>query len=433
MDDPVNQHLSNLPPADTNGNPTPVTPVAGRRGTPLWKQVLLSLLVLGAAFGGWYWFYPGAPQMLARAGIVLPIAPPAATTAEAPAARGPGGAGPGGGPPGGGRGGFARATPVVVVQPVGVATINDRLSAVGEGTAARSVSVVTPVAGTLTELAVAPGEVVTAGTLVAQLDSESEQVALDRAQLALREAESALTRAQELRNANAVSVVQLSAAQLAADQARLEVRNAELALERRAIRSPIAGTVGLIQVSAGNLVAAQTVVTTVEDNATIRLDFWVPERYAGAIEIGQPLAVTSVALPGQSFAGVVRAIDNRIDTTSRTLQVQASIDNANRRIRPGMSLSVMLDFPGDTYAMVDPLSLQWSAEGAYVWTYADGVVNRASVEIVERNSNGVLVTGDISAGQQVVTEGVLQLQPGASVRLLDDLVAGAPASPAGRS
>ncbi|SFZ86298.1 RND family efflux transporter, MFP subunit [Devosia enhydra] len=433
----MNQHIPTLPPADADGSPAPVTPVNARRGTPVWKQLLLCIVVLGLAFAGWYWFYPGAPQMLAQNGIVLPIAPPAATTAETPAARGPGQAGPGagaaGGPPGGGRGGFARATPVVVVQPVGVATINDRLSAVGEGTAARSVSVVTPVAGTLTTLAVAPGEVVSAGTLIAELDSESEQVALDRAQLALREAEAALTRSQELRNANAVSVVQLSAAQLAADQARLEVRNAELALERRSIRSPIAGTVGLIQVSQGNLVAAQTAVTTVEDNATIRLDFWVPERYSGAIAIGQPVSVSSVALPGQTFSGVVRAIDNRIDTTSRTLQVQASIDNPDRRIRPGMSLSVTLDFPGDTYTMVDPLSLQWSAEGAYVWTYAEGVVNRASVEIVERNSNGVLVIGEIAEGQQVVTEGVLQLQPGASVRLLDDLAAGAPARPAARS
>jgi hypothetical protein len=74
--------------------------------------------------------------------------------------------------------------------------------------------------------------------------------------------------------------------------------------------------------------------------------------------------------------------------------------------------------------MVDPLSIQWSAEGAYVWKYADGKVNRALVQIVERNSGGVLVTGDIAAGDQVVTQGVLQLQPGASVRLLDELTAG---------
>jgi RND family efflux transporter MFP subunit len=214
--------------------------------------------------------------------------------------------------------------------------------------------------------------------------------------------------------------VQLSAAQLAVDNARLEMRNAEMALNQRTIRTPVAGTVGLIQVLPGNLVNAQTVVTTVEDSSEILINFWVPERYASQIALGTPVVASSVALPGQVFEGTVSATDNRIDPQSRTLQVQATLPNDTGTIRPGMSFSVSMTFAGQTFPAVDPLSIQWSNEGAYVWKVTDGKVDRAMVEIVQRNSDGVLVDGEVAPGDMVVTQGVLQLSPGLAVRLLDE-------------
>jgi multidrug efflux pump subunit AcrA (membrane-fusion protein) len=85
-----------------------------------------------------------------------------------------------------------------------------------------------------------------------------------------------------------------------------------------------------------------------------------------------------------------------------------------------MSFSVDMAFAGQTFAAVDPLSIQWSNEGAYVWKVTDDKVNRAMVEIVQRNSDGVLVQGDVTKGDMVVTQGVLQLSPGLAVRLLED-------------
>jgi RND family efflux transporter MFP subunit len=219
--------------------------------------------------------------------------------------------------------------------------------------------------------------------------------------------------------------VQLNTAQLAADNARLEAQNAELALKRRAISTPVGGAVGLFQVSAGNTVTAQTVVTTVVDTSHILISFWVPERYASSIATGMPVAVSAVALPGEVIAGEVSAVDNRIDSASRTLEVQARIPNDNGRLRPGMSFSVGMSFPGETFASVDPLAIQWSSEGAYVWKYEDGKVARVPVRIIQRNSDGVLVQGDIQEGDQVVTQGVQQLTAGATVRLLDEVIAGA--------
>lgn len=207
------------------------------------------------------------------------------------------------------------------------------------------------------------------------------------------------------------------------DNADLEFANAKLALDRRTIVSPIAGSVGLFQVSPGNAVSAQSVVTTIEDTSFIRISFWVPERYASAIAIGAPVEVNAVALPGEKMQGEVVAIDNRIDTASRTLKVQAQIPNDAGKLKPGMSFSVSLAFPGEEFPTVDPLAIQWSSDGAYLWKFIDGKVERLLVDLIQRNSDGVLVKGDLQAGDQVVTQGLQQLTAGASVRLLDAPVA----------
>lgn len=368
------------------------------------RQLVASLFILAAAAAAWVFFVPGSTETLARAGIVLPFA---AGTPEpqAQAGRRPGG--------------FGGRQTNVVTTPVTLSTINDTLAAVGEGTAASSVTVTSPAGGTLAEILVRPGQVVAAGDVIARLDAEAEQIAYDRARLAAEDAQATLARTEGLASSSVVATTALTAAQLAAANADLELRNAGVALARRTIASPIAGTVGLIRVTPGNYVAAQTTVTTVEDTSSILVDFWVPERYVGVIELGAPVTISSVALSGRSFSGEVSAIDNRIDPASRTLQVQAQIPNENGDLRAGMSFSVALRFPGEQYPTVNPLAILWSAEGSYVWKYADGKAARVPAEIVQRNSDGVLVRGDLGPGDAIITEGILQLSDGAAVTLLD--------------
>jgi RND family efflux transporter MFP subunit len=392
------------------------------------RQVLLSLVIVGAAAAAYVFFVPGATETLARYGIDLaflqPPAEPAATPAPGQQAQAQGGQRPAGGPGGfGGRGG-AR-TMVVVTAPVVMATINDKLTAIGEGAATQSVTVVSPANGTLRELRVAPGQAVAANDVVGVLDADTEEIAAERARLAFTDAETALNRTNGLAQANNATSVQVAAAQLAYDNARLELQNAELDLARRTIVTPIGGTVGLFQVSAGNTVTSQTVVTTIEDTSSIRVSFWVPERYAPSVAVGMPLEASAVALPGVTIAGTVSAVDNRIDTASRTLKVEADIPNDDGRLRPGMSFSVSLGFPGEEFPAVDPLSIQWSNAGSFLWKYVDGKVERVPVEIIQRNSDGVLVKAELAAGDQVVTQGVQQLTAGATVRLLDE-AGGAP-------
>lgn len=398
------------------------------------KQLLISVVVIVAAAAAYIFFVPGAPEMLARVGITLPVEATTTREASTPAAgaqtQRQGGAPQAGQRPGGqggGRGGFGgrNQTMVVVTAAVTTGKINDKLSAIGEGAAAQSVTVMAPANGTLTELLVDPGQVIEAGATIGKLDSDAEGIAFERATIAQQDADASLKRTQGLAKANSATTVQLNAAQLAATNAALETRNAALALERRTITSPIGGTVGLFQVSAGNTVSAQSIVTTIEDTSHIIVSFWAPERYASMITSGMPVTASAVALPGEQITGEVSAIDNRIDPASRTLKVQARIENANGKLRPGMSFSVSMSFPGEEFPTVDPLSVQWSSNGAYLWKYAEGKVQRVGLSIIQRNSDGVLVKGDLTPGDQVVVQGVQQLSDGATVRLLDEPVADA--------
>ena len=370
-----------------------------------WKQALISLILLSVAFFGWARFFPGSSEVLARWGMDwLPFA----TVARAPDQA----AGPGNGQRQ--RGGPQQA---VVATTVTEETINDRLSAIGTGRARQTVTVTPYASGRLTEMLVTSGATVKAGDLIAKLDDETEKIAVDRARFALDDATAKQERMQQLRTSNTATSVQVNEAALAVDNARLAWRDPELALARRSIPAPISGVVGILPVAAGNYVSASTEIARIDDRSSILVDFWVPERFASIVEVGMPLSAASVARPGEAYEGKVSALDNRIDDQSRTLQVQALLDNPNDRLRAGMSFQVTMEFPGDVYPAVDPLAVQGGSGGAYVWLVKDGKAVRTDVKIVQRNTDTVLVQAAIAPGDVVVTEGVHAVRDGAPVAI----------------
>lgn len=365
------------------------------------KQLLVSVVVVAAAAALWIGFVPGAGETLARLGVGLD------TTAGAKAGNQPRAA----------AGGRRDNLPVVVAEPVTKATINDHLYAIGTGRAVNSVTVTPFAAGRLTEIVAGSGKTVAVGDVIARLDAEAEQIALDRSRIALTDARAKLDRMSALRSSNTVTAVQLSDAEIAVRNAELALRDAELALRRRSIAAPIAGVVGIIPVSAGSYVTAQTEIATIDDRSQILVDYWVPERFAGMVKVGDPLEAISVARPGERFEGIVSATDNRIDAASRTLHVQAAIRNADDALRAGMSFRVSMRFSGDTYPAVDPLAIQWGADGAFVWAVADGSARRTPVRIIQRNTDSVLVEAALTPGTMVVTEGVHLVRDGARIEL----------------
>jgi RND family efflux transporter MFP subunit len=389
-----------------NQNDSGLKPPAGQKMNLL-RQILFGLVAVVAAVGIWAVYVPSAAPLLERAGVyeLLGMDPPVAEAAD------------------GSRRGFGGGTAQVVIAAAGEGQANARVEAIGDGRAARSVTVRSEATGMIRDLAIAPGSYVEAGALVAQLDDDAERIALERARLMVVDATDDLDRLRQLSASGAVSEVQIRAAELALRTAELEVEQAEFELQQRRIIAPIDGWAGLLEVEEGDRITAQDIIAVIADRSSIEIDFRVPERFIGALSIGMPIAVTPLARPDAVLAGEIVALDNVVDRASRTLRVQGRLDNADDSLRAGQAFSVALSFPGETLPSVDPLAIQWSGEGSFVWVARDGEAVRVPVTIRQRNSDSVLVEGAVTPGDLVIIEGVQTLRPGAAV----EIVAGATA------
>jgi RND family efflux transporter MFP subunit len=370
------------------------------------KQAVLGLVAVAAAIAIWAFYVPSAAPYLERAGVygILGIEPPAAQAAE------------------GGRR-FGGGATQVIVSPVETARADARVTSIGDGRAARSVTVRSEATGMIAELAVEPGAYVEQGTLMARLEDEGERIALERARLMLADAEGDLGRLRQLSGSGAVSNVQLREAELAFRSAELEVDQAEFDLSRRSITAPISGWVGLLDVEQGDRIGAQDALAVITDRSSIQIDFRVPERHVAALSVGMPIEVSPLASPGDVLMGEIVALDNVVERASRTLRVQGRVPNEADTLRAGQAFEVSLSFPGDEMPSVDPLAIQWSGDGAFVWVARDGETARVPVVIRQRNADAVLVEGGLEAGDLVVTEGVQTLRPGGTI----EIVAGADA------
>ncbi|MCJ7993308.1 efflux RND transporter periplasmic adaptor subunit [Rhizobium cremeum] len=374
-----------------------------------WKQLLLSVVAIVLCLLGWLWFVPGATALLARAGVphsVIAMIGPSSETPQSAAGKGQG--------QGGGRNG--NAAPSVVVQNVKLGLVNDRLSAIGTGDAIQSVTVMPQVAGTLLEINIKSGDKVAKGQVIARLENEEQRIARDQAQVALK---SATEKSQLYTNLkSSVSRIEAFDAEIALETAKLALASAELELKRRDIVAPIDGIAGIVTVNPGDNVTTSTAIATVDDRSELLVDFWVPERFAPIIKVGQPVNATAVARPGNLYDGSVEAVDNRIDEASRTLRVRARIGNDNDDLRAGMAFTVMMTFEGERYPAVDPLSVQWDSEGSFVWRILEGKAERVPVRIVQRNPDAVLVEAALAEGDRVVTEGVQRVRAGRAVQIM---------------
>ncbi|MEO8243794.1 MAG: efflux RND transporter periplasmic adaptor subunit [bacterium] len=387
----------------------------------LWKQLLLSVVVLLVAGGIAARLSPSAAGFLASHGFSAPLRVLGLTEA-APADAAPQPAKPGAGNPG--RGGARKTT--VVLQPAGTAIINDKVTALGTGEALQSVTVLPNSTGTLTEVSVQSGSKVSAGQVIARLDSEAQLIARDKAKLAADDAHRTLERNQALVQSNAAPASQTQSVELAAQMADLGLRSADKDLADRVISAPIAGVVGILKVSPGNIVTAQTPIVTIEDSSALLVNFWLPERMAGQITVGASASLVPVSRPDQTLTAKVTSLDNQIDPASGTFQVQATVANLDGALQPGMAFTVTMQFAGQSYVTVNPLAVQWGSDGAYVWRVTDNKADKVAVRVVQRNTEDVLVAGEIAAGDPIVTEGLDGLKAGADVQIF-----GAPPADAG--
>lgn len=307
----------------------------------------------------------------------------------------------------------------------------ERAEAVGTARANESVTLTAKQTGTVARILFQEGQTVRAGQALVELESRERAADMDSVRAEIAQARAAadeirqqLDRTRALRatgNAPEARVDQLES-QLRAAEGRIRqnesrLRAADARLDDFRIAAPFEGRVGLRQVSVGALLQPGTVVTTLDDVRTIKVDFSIPEQYLGVLRQGLAVNATTPAFAGRAFQGTVTAIDTRVDPATRAVRLNATFDNADSALKPGMFLNIGLAVATRENALIVPEDAL-VAEGArqFVFVVADGRSLRREVKLGLRQQGEVEIAEGIAATDQIIVRGLQRVRHNGPVR-----------------
>jgi membrane fusion protein (multidrug efflux system) len=341
----------------------------------------------------------------------------AGPTRSATAARDPEGGEPTGSGSRRGAGAPGQAPIAVVAVPARVERMQLEIEALGTAHANESIDVTAKVSNLVSAVRFTEGQQVQRGDLLVELDSAQARADLAIAQAALTESRNQFDRSRELYATRALSESQLDQIEAALKANEARVAAAQSRLGDNFVRAPFAGRVCLRRVSVGSLVSPGTVITTLDDTRTIKLDFTVSETGLSAVTPGLQISARSVAYPDETFAGKVASVDSRVDPATRSVTVRAVLPNPDGLLKPGMFLTVRLS-RGETDALLVPEEALVPEQGeVFVFVVRDGAAEKRTVRLGQRRVGDVQVLEGVVADELVVTEGTQRLRDGDPVSL----------------
>lgn len=310
----------------------------------------------------------------------------------------------------------------VVTTPLTMMPYESILSAVGSADALRSVNVLADAAGEVIEVHLPSNVEIEAGDVLVSLDARTETLNLAIAEAELDQARDTVSRYERLQASgnSTITDVTLSDAIVAQRLAEVNVGLMEVALDDRIIRAPISGRLGLSHIEVGDVLAADAEIVTIDDAAALLISFELPERAIGMLaEIDNVLASTP-SFTGRVFEAEIVAFDSRLDSVTRSVTVEARIDNPDGMLWPGMTFAVRIIHNSDPMAAVPATSVTWSRDRSRVWIDAEGIAEPVPVTILFRRDNFVWIDADIAEGTMVVTEGAQKLREGSQIATSGD-------------
>lgn len=311
-----------------------------------------------------------------------------------------------------------RPTPLVTLAAVAQHQFADRYTAVGNANANEQVSVRAPVTERITQLGFGDGAYVRRGQMLAVLAQGQETASLASAQAQLRDAEAQLARVTALQRRGFATNASLDNATATAASARAAANEAGASVGDRIIRAPFSGRVSLRRISVGAVVTAGDEIATVSDIGSIKLDFTIPETMLTNVKVGQVVTAKAAAYPDALFSGRIEAIDPVVNVATRTATLRAVIPNRGGVLKPGMLLTVTVESNARTALAVPELAIVREGDTSYVYTIdAQQKAKRIPVRTGARDGNLVEIVDGLSAGDRIVSEGVVKLSDGATVRV----------------
>lgn len=322
-------------------------------------------------------------------------------------------------------GAFARPPTKVVAQIAAPREISDVIEAIGTTQANESVTLTAKVTDTVSKVRFDDGQYTDAGAVLVELTNTEETALLAEAEANVKDAEQQFRRLEDLYRSRSIPVSQRDEASARLNAAKARYDSILARLDDRLLRAPFAGLLGFRLVSEGSLITPGTAIATLDDIATIKLDFTVPELHLAILRPGLRLLARSSAYPDQPFAAKVETIDTRIDPVTRSARVRALVDNEDLHLKPGMLLTVALQ-TRERVALAVPeaaLILRSGRASVYVVTQQeDGPELIASLRAVTtggRYDGWVEILSGLQDGESVITEGTIKVRDQSPIQLLE--------------
>ena len=314
-------------------------------------------------------------------------------------------------------------TTITAAQEQWPSTIN----AIGTVAAVRGVTVSADLPGIVDQILFESGDAVREGQTLAILDTRQEQ-----AQMAAAEAQRVLARLnfnrmQELLDQQVISKAEYDSATAQSRETEARVGEIRAAIERKTIRAPFSGILGIRQVNKGQYLAGGDPLVALQSLNPIYVNFGVPQQAIGQVRVGRSVRIATENPGNLAFDGRVTAIDSVVDATTRNIQVQATLANSGGKLRPGMFVQTEMVLGANQPVIALPASaISYAPYGDSVFIVSDMKddkghayrgVRQQIVRLGPARGDQVAVLSGVTPGEEVVTSGVFRLRNGAAVQV----------------
>jgi membrane fusion protein (multidrug efflux system) len=301
------------------------------------------------------------------------------------------------------------------------------LKAVGSTAAVQGVTVSTDEPGIVQKINFESGQTVKQGDLLVQLEVSQEQAQLRSAEAQMRLSGANLLRQQNLLKSRVSSQADYDSVQAQYDQAVARVEEVKALINKKTIRAPFSGVLGIRAVNLGQYLQSGAQVAPLQSLDPIYVNFWLPQQNLGQIAAGQAVRVEADGLPNVTFDGKINAVDAVVDEATRNVRVQATLSNRNGLLRPGMFVNSQVPLASKASHVVLPATaIQFAPYGDMVYIVEemkapDGKtyrgVRQQVVKVGESRGDRVAILSGVKPGEEVVTSGVFKLRPGVHVQV----------------
>jgi membrane fusion protein, multidrug efflux system len=317
--------------------------------------------------------------------------------------------------------------------------IPNLLTAVGGLAAVHQVDVTSDVSGRITDIMFTPGATVKAGSPLVQLFDAPDQADLANFKAQTTVAQLSLDRAKQLASRQFGPQATVDSAQAAYDQAQAGIAKTEAIISQKLVRAPFDGELGVRHVEVGQFLTAGTQIVTLTDLSTLYANFTVTEKDSAALKVGQIVRILVDAYLGRTFQGKITAIEPQIATDTRNIRVQATLDNPDHILKPGMFATTTVVLPDKPAVVTVPeTAVDYTLYGDSVFLLTDKKADdgktsltavRTFVRTGDRIGGRAEILNGLKPGDRVVAVGQLKLQSGAAVAISADAAPPIPANP----